>query len=90
MTETMTAEHEEGRPWNIEGRFATYDEAHWKREELMEQENLQVKVKWMRKRDDFVVKTRDDPSVMLAEESALRREEKRRRKKKLNKKRRKR
>ena len=53
------------------------------------EENLQVKVRWMRLRDDFVVKMRVDPVAAMEEERLLAREEKKRRKAKLNKKRRK-
>jgi hypothetical protein len=81
--------HEEGPAWSNAGRFKTFEEADGKRKELTVAEDLQVKVRWMHKNDDFVVKTRVHPSVVEAEELALRREEKRRRKAKLNKRRRK-
>jgi hypothetical protein len=82
-------EHKEGPSWNITSRFATFEEADRKRLELLNEENLQVKIQWMRKRDDFAVKTRSDPAVALLEEEAQRREAKKRRKAKLSKKRRK-
>jgi hypothetical protein len=81
--------HVEGPSWSNAGRFKTFEEADGKRKELTANEDLQVKVKWMRKNDDFVVKTRADPSIAEAAERVLRREEKKRRKAKLNKKRRK-
>ena len=81
--------HIEGRPWKTAGRFSTFEEADQKRLELVMEENLQVKVRWGRLRDDFVVKTRIDPDVVLEEELELKRAEKKRRKAKLNKKRRK-
>ena len=82
-------EHKEGPSWNITSRFATFEEADRKRLELLNEENLQVKIQWMCKRDDFAVKTRSDPAVALLEEEAQRREAKKRRKAKLSKKRRK-
>ena len=82
-------EHKEGPPWTIAGRFATFEEANHKRSELEIEKNVQVKVSWMRKRDDFAVKTRVDPAVALLEEKARERDAKKRRKAKLNKKRRK-
>jgi len=82
-------EHVEGIPWSTAGRFETFEEADGKRKELTADKDLQVKVKWMRKKDDFAVKTRPDPSVAAVEERIRRREEKKRRKAKLNKKRRK-
>jgi len=81
--------HQEGPPWKTVGRFPTFDEADQRRLELTMEENLQVKVRWMRRRDDFVVKTRPDPALAIAEGLAAKRAEKKRRKAKLNKKRRK-
>ncbi len=84
-----TQERVEGPTWSNAGRFKTFEEADEERRGLTANEGLQVKVKWMPKNDDFVVKTRVDPSVGEAEELRLQREEKKRRKAKLNKKRRK-
>ena len=81
--------HQEGPPWKTVGRFPTFDEADQKRLELSMEENLQVKVRWARLRDDFVVKTRSDPNIVLEEALNVKRAEKKRRKAKLNKKRRK-
>jgi len=81
--------HQEGPPWKTVGRFPTFDEADQKRLELSMEENLQVKVRWGRMRDDFVVKTRLDPALAEIEALQIKREEKKRRKAKLNKKRRK-
>ena len=83
------AEHIEGPPWSTAGRFPTFDKADQKRLELAMEEDLQVKVRWSRLRDDFVVKTRVDPELARAEETVTRRLDKKRRKAKLNKKRRK-
>ena len=88
MTESEQ-EHKEGPSWNITSRFATFEEADRTRQELLNEENLQVKIQWMRKRDDFAVKTRVSPSVRQEIEAQKRREEKKRRKARLNKKRRK-
>jgi hypothetical protein len=83
--------HDQGPPWNIVGRFPTFDEADQRRLELTIEENLQVKVRWMRTdlRGDFVVKTRLDPALAETEALKAKREEKKRRKAKLNKRRRK-
>ena len=89
IEETQGLVETEGPTWSNTGRFKTFEEADGKRRELTADEQLQVKVKRMRKNDDFVVKTRVDPSVGEAEELRLQREEKKRRKAKLNKKRRK-
>ena len=88
-TEEVESGHQEGPPWKTVGRFSTFDEADQKRLELNMEESLQVKVRWARQRDDFVVKSRLDPSIALAESAAQKRAEKKRRKAKLNKKRRK-
>ena len=82
-------EYKEGLPWNITSRFTTFEEADCKRQELLNEESLQVKIQWMRKRDDFAVKTRINPTALVEIEAQKRREEKKRRKVKLNKKRRK-
>ena len=87
--EVVTVGHQEGPPWKTVGRFPTFDEADQRRLELTMEENLQVKVRWMRLRDDFVVKMRVDPAIATTEALDAKREEKRRRKAKLNKKRRK-
>jgi len=91
----MTQLHEkekqiEGEPWFVHKRFQTFKEADTCRAGLLEEEtNLQVRVRWSRKRDDFMVKTRTDPAIALEEAAAVRRQEKKKRKAKLNKKRRK-
>ena len=81
--------HQEGPPWKTVGRFPTFYEADQRRLELTMEENLQVKVRWARLRDDFVVKARLDPALAEIEALQAKREEKKRRKAKLNKKRRK-
>jgi len=45
-----------GRPWNIVGRFNTFEEADKKRKQLQSKENLQVKVKKLK--ENYVVKAR--------------------------------
>ena len=89
--EKASEEHKEGSPWKIVERFLTFEEADRRRNELLEEENLQVRVKWLRSATQkiYAVKTRTDPSLLLQEEAAVRRAEKKRRKVKLNKKRRK-
>ena len=88
-TEEVEGGHREGRPWKTVGRFPTFDEADQRRLELNMEEDLQVKVRWARLRDDFVVKARIDPALAAAEALNAKRAEKKRRKAKLNKKRRK-
>ena len=88
-TEEVGGGHKEGPPWKTVGRFPTFDEADQKRLELSVEETSQVKVRWARLRNDFVVKTRLDPTLALDEALSAKRAEKKRRKAKLNKKRRK-
>ena len=76
----------EGPPWKKVARYNTFEEADQKRNELLEEENLHVKVHWLQKNNHFAVKTRFDPEAIALLEK---REEKKRRKKKLQKKRRK-
>tara|TARA_R100000008_G_C3508851_1_gene127726 strand:+ start:335 stop:604 length:270 start_codon:yes stop_codon:yes gene_type:complete len=45
-----------GRPWDIAGRFNTFEEADKARKKLQNKENIQVKVK--KQKDKYVVKTR--------------------------------
>ena len=88
-TEEVEVGHQEGPPWKIVGRFPTFEKADEKRSEISGEESLQVKIRWARLRDDFVVKARLDPALAEIEELNAKREEKKRRKAKLNKKRRK-
>jgi len=90
-TEEIETKHEEGPPWKIVAKCATFDEADQKRLELAMEENLQVKVHWQGKVNSryFAVKTRVDPQIALEEALNVKRAEKKRRKAKLNKKRRK-
>jgi len=89
-TKEVDDKHREGAPWRIEQRCVTFEEADKVRNNLLnENDNLQVKIRWMRQRDDFAVKARIDPAITAQEEAVKRREEKKRRKAKLNKKRRK-
>ena len=57
--------HIEGPSWKIFARFSTFEEADTKRQELLEtEEDLQVKVHWLRSTTHkvFAVKTRLDPA----------------------------
>tara|TARA_Y100000310_G_C20616564_1_gene780959 strand:+ start:1246 stop:1512 length:267 start_codon:yes stop_codon:yes gene_type:complete len=81
--------HQEGPPWRIIRRFSTFQGADAERNKLNEEENLQVKIQWMRKSGSFAVKTRIDPSLALEALLKEKRELKKRRKLKLQKKRRK-
>jgi len=55
--------HQEGPPWKIVAKYATYDEADQKRLELAIEKDLQVKVHWQGKASSryFAVKARQDP-----------------------------
>ena len=77
-------QHTDGPAWNIVGRFPTFEGADAKRNELVAEEDLQVKVHYQGPLNNkfFAVKTRVNPA-------ALKREEKKRRKARLSKKRRK-
>jgi len=90
-TEEVNTIHQEGPPWKIVGRFPTFELANEKREELLLEDILQVKVHWQGAVNNrfYAVKVRTDPEFALAEELAQKRLEKKRRKAKLNKKRRK-
>jgi hypothetical protein len=90
-TEEVKVIHTEGPAWETVGRFPTFDVADKKRNELLEEENLQVKVHWQGPPHNrfFAVKSRLDPASAAEEEAIQRRAEKKRRKLKLSKKRRK-
>ena len=90
-TEEIVVGHQEGPAWKIVAKCATYDEADQKRLELAMEDDIQVKVHWQGKVNYryYAVKTREDPSVALAEALNAKREEKKKRKAKLQKKRRK-
>ena len=90
-TEEVNTVHQEGPPWKIVGRFPTFELANDKREELLVEDTLQVKVHWQGAANNrfYAVKVRIDPEAALVEELAEKRAEKKRRKAKLNKKRRK-
>ena len=90
-TKEVNGDHQEGPPWQIVGRFPTFEEADLKREELSEDEGIQIKIHYQGKESSryFAVKPRSDPTIALEEALNIRRAEKKRRKAKLNKKRRK-
>ena len=81
----------EGLPWSIVGKYPSFEAATLKREELVIEGELQVKIHYQGAANNryFAVKTRVDPSLALEEEAIQRRAEKKRRKARLNKKRRK-
>ena len=56
--------HVEGPPWKLAARYNTFEEANVKRNELLTEEDLQVKVHWLRSatHKSFAVKTRIDPA----------------------------
>ena len=56
--------HVEGPPWKATARFSTFEEADTKRNELLEDKDLQVKVRWLRAttHKSFTVKTRLNPA----------------------------
>ena len=90
-TEEVNTIHQEGPPWKIVGRFPTFELANEKREELLLEDTIQVKVHWQGAVNNrfYAVKVRTDPEIALVEELAQKRLEKKHRKAKLNKKRRK-
>ena len=90
-TEEIVVGHQEGPAWKIVAKCATYDEADQKRLELAMEDDIQVKVHWQGKVNCryYAVKTREDPSLALAEALNAKLEEKKKRKAKLQKKRRK-
>ena len=89
--EIVEVGHQEGPAWEIVAKCATYDEADRKRLELGMEEDVQVKIHWQGKVNHryYAVKTREDPSLALAEALDAKREEKKKRKARLQKKRRK-
>ena len=89
--EIVEVGHKEGPAWKIVAKYATYEEADVKRLELVSEDDIQVKVHWQGKVNHryYAVKTREDPSVALADALNAKREEKKKRKAKLQKKRRK-
>ena len=91
ISENTEGAHVEGPPWKIVGRFPTFEQADTRRVELLEDNELQVKVHWHGPFNNryFAVKTRPDPEMALEEARQDHREQKKRRKAKLNKKRRK-
>ena len=90
-TEEVEVGHQQGPPWKIVGRFPTFEKADEKRNELIDEENLQVKVHWHGGVNNryYAVKMRVDPAAAFEEVLNAKRAEKKRRKAKLNKKRRK-
>lgn len=56
----MTKEDLKGKPWKVVGKFKTFKEADTKRKTLLNEENLQVKVKKLSDLNEqsFIVKTR--------------------------------
>jgi hypothetical protein len=59
--------HVQGPPWKTSARYATFEEADIKRVELLKEENLQVKVRWLRSavHKAYAIKTRIDPSTVV-------------------------
>ena len=58
--------HVQGPPWKTAARYSTFEEADIKRVELLKEENLQVKVRWLGSvlHKAYAVKTRIDPSAL--------------------------
>ena len=90
-TEEIVEAHQEGPPWKIVGRFPTFEKADSKREQLLVEEDIQVKIHWQGTAANryYAVKARVDPAIAREEAILARRAEKKRRKARLNKKRRK-
>jgi len=72
----------EGPPWKNHRRFPTYEEANIYRYDLLvETDDLQVKVRWSRQRNDFVVRTRTDPEIVAKQKATKKKRSKKRSKK---------
>jgi len=91
MNENLAITHTEGPSWNIVGRFPTFELADKKRNELVADSDLQVKIHYQGTVNNrfYAVKIRFNPALAEAEAERLRKEVKKKRKAKLNKKRRK-
>jgi hypothetical protein len=70
----MEANPLNGRPWEIKGRFKTFEEADKRRNQLKNKENLQVKVKKLK--ENYVVKVR---STIVEEKKEKKRNKSKRR-----------
>jgi len=90
-TKELGDDHKDGPPWNIVGKFSTFEAAHTKRIELFEDLDFQVKIHYQGTENNryFAVKIRANPAIALEETLSAKRTEKKRRKARLNKKRRK-
>jgi len=75
----MEANPLNGRPWEIKGRFRTFEEANKRRNQLKNKENLQVKVKKLK--ENYVVKIRST----VVEEKKEKKEKKRNKSKRRDK-----
>jgi hypothetical protein len=70
----MEANPLNGRPWEIKGRFKTFEEANKRRNQLKNKENLQVKVKKLK--ENYVVKIR---TIIVEEKKGKKRNKSKRR-----------
>ena len=70
----MEANPLNGRPWEIKGRFKTFEEANKRRNQLKNKENLQVKVKKLK--ESYVVKIR---TIVVEEKKGKKRNKSKRR-----------
>ena len=70
----MEANTLNGRPWEIKGRFKTFEEADKRRNQFKNKKNLQVKVKKLK--ENYVVKVR---SAIVEKKKEKKRGESRRR-----------
>ena len=70
----MEANPLNGRPWEIKGRFKTFEEADKRRNQLKNKENLQVKVKKLK--ENYVVKIR---TIIVEEKKGKKRNKSKRR-----------
>jgi hypothetical protein len=63
-TKEVDASHQDGPGWKIAGRFPTFEAAEAKRNEMLKEKDLQVKVHYQGPLDRkfFAVKTRLDPA----------------------------
>jgi len=69
-TNEVETPHQDGPAWKIVGRFPTFAEADLRRNKLLEEKDLQVKIhlQGLESSPYFAVKTRQDPAVVIAEQ----------------------
>jgi len=66
-----------GKPWKNAAYRATFEEADAIRNERLQEEGTQAKVKWMPSMNQFAVKVRRDPIVEATEKLVMKKNKKR-------------